>query len=482
MNPDQADNLRLPPQSVAAEQAVVGGLMLVPDTVWQIKGWLKEGDFYRREHRLIFRAILELVDKGKPFDAVTLGEWFDAHGLTEQIGGSSYLIELASTTPSAANIRAYAEIVREKSMLRQLIEAGTKVVQGGFQPDGRSAAEVVAEAQQAIFAVTGGGSLSVKTAKELSKEFFEQLQQDYEQGEHETGLITGFEDLDEATGGLQPGDFIIVAARPGIGKTVLAMNIAERVALAGKAVAVWSLEMSGNQLARRMQSSQSRVPDHILKRPWLLEDEHWSAINEATKRLMYAKLRVLDSPDLTIDEFEGQAYQLNAQEPLSLIVVDYLGLMTPPKAERHELAMGEISRRTKKLAKRLGVPIIGIHQLNRSVESRASREPTMADLRDTGRFEQDADIIALLHRERYYDESAPDDCQLHLAKHRGGPTKRLGLASRLDISRFENYGGNWVPYAQRKKLDSGKSSGGFDDDGGRPRRGSGRDRAPGRDA
>jgi replicative DNA helicase len=486
---DRIDSLRMPPQSNASEQAVLGGLMLSPESLWQIKDQLTESDFYRRDHRLIFRAITELAGKNKPFDVVTMGEWFEANALIDQVGGTGYLIDLASNTPSAANIRAYAEQVREKSVLRRLIEVGTEIVNDGFQPDGRAAGEVLAEAQQKMQGMVSNQPMRSQQAKVVLRKAFKALHEAYERGEHETGLLTGFADIDQATGGLQPEDFIILAARPGIGKTLLALNIAEHVAGVGKRVGVWSLEMSEQQLGMRMTSSLSRVPHDVLKRPWQLGDEHWPKLTDAVKNVAAFDMEILDAPDLTIDQLEGQAHQLHSRKPLDLIVVDYIGLMTPPKAERHELAMGEISRRIKKLAKRLRVPIIGVHQLNRSVESRAGREPGISDLRDTGRFEQDADMIWLMHRERYYDESAPDDCQLHIAKQRSGETRRLGLNSRLAVCRFENYEGSWVSYADRKKSKTSGSQNGFGDDD-KPRsrtsqprygNGRGRDRAAGGD-
>lgn len=257
------DALRVPPQSVEAEQAVIGGLMLAPDSLDRVGDFLTEHDFYRRDHRLIYRAIRELSEKSKPFDAVTLGEWFEANGLSEQIGGTGYLVELASSTPSAANIRAYAEIVREKAVLRQLIEAGTEIVNDGFQPEGRDSQEVLSAAEQRVFKIAEQGRrgrADFVSLREAMKDAFALLQERYENQGNVTGLPTGFTDLDEMTAGLQPSDLIILAARPAMGKTTLALNIAEFGAIkTRKAVAVYSMEMSASQLAFRLISSIGRV-------------------------------------------------------------------------------------------------------------------------------------------------------------------------------------------------------------------------------
>jgi replicative DNA helicase len=442
--------LRMPPVSVEAEQSVLGALLFDGPCLWRVTDLLTEDDFYRRDHRLIYRAILALSAKDQPFDVVTLGEWLEANGLAEQIGGTGYLVELTNTTPSSANVRAYAEIVREKALLRQLIEVGTEAVNDGFKPAGRTAGDVLGEAAQRLENLTHRQPMRVLSATSVLKAAWIEVSEGYSRGEAETGLLTGFTDLDECTAGLQPEDFVIVAARPGIGKTVLALNLAANVAQAGKRVAVWSLEMSAGQLGKRLLSSLSGVPHAHLKRPWTLEDEHWPHLTQAAQIARSLDLQILDAPDLSIEQLEGQAHQLHGRKPLDLIVIDYLGLMNPPKAERHELAMGEISRRVKKLAKRLRVPIVGVHQLNRGLESRSSKEPTIADLRDTGRFEQDADMIWLLHRESYYTPGAPEDCQLHVAKQRSGETKRLGLGADLARCRFLNFRGQWVAYVERK--------------------------------
>src|SRR5688572_32330417 len=296
------DALRVPPQSVEAEQAVIGGLMLAPDSLDRVGDFLTEHDFYRRDHRLIFRAIRDLSDKGRPFDAVTLGEWFESNSLSEQIGGTGYLIELASSTPSAANIRAYAEIVREKAVMRQLIEAGTEIVNDGFQPEGRDSQEVLSAAEMKVFKIAEQGRrgrADFVPLREAMKDAFTILQERYENQGSVTGLPTGFHDLDEMTAGLQPSDLIILAARPAMGKTTLALNIAEYGALkTKKSVAVFSMEMSSSQLAFRLISSIGRVNATRL-RTGQLEDEDWPRVTMAIKLLSEVEIFIDDTPALS---------------------------------------------------------------------------------------------------------------------------------------------------------------------------------------
>src|SRR5690606_34302124 len=289
----RVEQLRVPPHSIDAEQSVLGGLMLVPQSWDRIADRLTEEDFYRRDHRLLFRAIAELAEKGQPFDAVTLGEWLETRGLAEDAGGSAYVIELASTTPSAANIEAYADIVREKSILRQLIEVGTGIVNDGYQPEGRSSADVLESAEQSVFHIAEAGMRGRKgflPMREAVKDAFELLQARYEARGELTGLPSGFRDLDELTAGLQPSDLIIVAARPAMGKTSLALNMAQHAAIkTKKAAAVFSMEMSAPQLAFRLISSLGRV-DQSRLRTGQLEDEDWPRVTSAITLLSDARI------------------------------------------------------------------------------------------------------------------------------------------------------------------------------------------------
>jgi replicative DNA helicase len=438
------DALRVPPQSVEAEQAVIGGLMLAPEALDRVGDFLGEDDFYRRDHRLIFRAIRELSEKSKPFDAVTLGEWFDANGLADQIGGTGYLIELAATTPSAANIRSYAEIVREKAVLRQLIEVGTGIVNDGFKPEGRESSEVLAQAEMAVFKIAEQGRrgrADFVPLREAMKEAFQLLQERYENQGNVTGLPTGYTDLDEMTAGLQPSDLIILAARPAMGKTTLALNIAEFAALkTKKAVAVYSMEMSASQLAFRLISSIGRVNATRL-RTGQLEDEDWSRVNMAIKMLSDVKVFIDDTPALSPDVLRSKARRIKREHDLGLIVIDYLQLMTVPgTGENRATEISEISRSLKALAKELHVPVIALSQLNRGLESRTDKRPVMADLRESGAIEQDADIIMFIYRDEYYHKDSQDKglAEVIIGKQRNGPTGTVKLKFFGEYTRFDN--------------------------------------------
>ena len=439
------DALRVPPQSVEAEQAVIGGLMLAPDSLDRVGDFLTEHEFYRRDHRLIYRAIRELSEKNKPFDAVTLGEWFEANSLSEQIGGTGYLIELASTTPSAANIKAYAEIVREKAVLRQLIEAGTEIVNDGFQPEGRDSQEVLSAAEMKVFKIAEQGRrgrADFVPLREAMKDAFQILQERYENQGDVTGLPTGFHDLDEMTAGLQPSDLIILAARPAMGKTTLALNIAEYGALkTKKAVAVFSMEMSASQLAFRLISSIGRVNATRL-RTGQLEDEDWSRVNMAIKMLSEVKVMIDDTPALSPDVLRSKARRIKREHDLGLIVIDYLQLMSVPgNSENRATEISEISRSLKGLAKELNVPVLALSQLNRSLETRTDKRPVMADLRESGAIEQDADMIVFIYRDDYYNkENSPDKglAEIIIGKHRGGPTGSCKLKFFGEYTRFDN--------------------------------------------
>ncbi|GAB2654201.1 replicative DNA helicase [Arenimonas aestuarii] len=438
------DALRLPPQSVEAEQAVLGGLMLAPDSLDRVGDFLTEHDFYRRDHRLIYRAIRDLSEKNKPFDAVTLGEWFESNSLSEQIGGTGYLIELASTTPSAANIRAYAEIVREKAVLRQLIEAGTEIVNDGFQPEGRDSQEVLSAAEMRVFKIAEQGRrgrADFVSLRDAMKDAFQVLQERYENQGNVTGLPTGFADLDELTAGLQPSDLIILAARPAMGKTTLALNIAEFAALkTKKAVAVYSMEMSSSQLAFRLISSIGRINATRL-RTGQLEDEDWSRVNMAIKMLSEVKVFIDDTPALSPDVLRSKARRIKREHDLGLIVVDYLQLMqVPGTGENRTNEISEISRSLKALAKELNVPVVALSQLNRGLESRTDKRPVMADLRESGAIEQDADIIMFIYRDEYYHKDSGDKglAEVIIAKQRSGPTGTIKLKFFGEYTRFDN--------------------------------------------
>lgn len=439
------DQLRVPPQSIEAEQAVLGGLMLAPDAYDRVADQLVEDDFYRRDHQLIYRAIRELAEKNRPFDAVTLGEWFDSMGLSEQVAGGAYLIELASTTPSAANIAAYAEIVRDKAVLRQLIEVGTGIVNDGFQPDGRDSGEILAKAEQEVFAIAEAGARGRTDFTPVNKalsEAFDVLQTRYANGGSVTGLPTGYTEFDEMTAGLQNTDLLILAARPAMGKTTLALNMAEYAAFRSKkAVAIFSMEMSASQLALRLISSVGRVNAQRL-RSGQLEDEDWSRVTSAIRQLREAKIFIDDTPGLSPDVLRAKSRRLKREHDLGLIVIDYLQLMSVPgNSENRATEISEISRSLKHLAKELNLPVIALSQLNRSLETRADKRPVMADLRESGAIEQDADVIVFIYRDDYYNkETSPDKglAEVIIGKQRSGPTGSLKLKFFGEYTRFDN--------------------------------------------
>ncbi|MCD7098774.1 replicative DNA helicase [Stenotrophomonas sp. MMGLT7] len=439
------DQLRVPPHSVEAEQAVLGGLMLAPDAYDKVNDQLTENDFYRGDHRLIYRAIRELAEKDRPFDAVTLGEWFESQGKLEQVGDGAYLVELASTTPSAANIAAYAEIVRDKAVLRQLIEVGTNIVNDGFQPEGRDSAELLSNAEQQVFKIAEAGARGRADFVGMNnalKDAFEVLQSRFENGGSVTGLPTGYTEFDNMTAGLQPTDLVILAARPAMGKTTFALNIAEYAAIKSKkAVAVFSMEMSASQLAMRLISSNGRINATRL-RTGQLEDEDWSRVTGAISMLKQTKIFIDDTPGLSPDVLRSKARRLKREHDLGLIVIDYLQLMAVPgNSENRATEISEISRSLKGLAKELGVPVIALSQLNRSLETRTDKRPVMADLRESGAIEQDADMIVFIYRDDYYNkENSPDKglAEIIIGKQRSGPTGSIKLKFFGEYTRFDN--------------------------------------------
>ncbi|GAB3351451.1 replicative DNA helicase [Lysobacter tyrosinilyticus] len=439
------DQLRVPPQSVEAEQAVLGGLMLAPDAWDRVADRITDSDFYRRDHQLIYRAIRELAEKNRPYDAVTLGEWFESMGLSEQVAGGAYLIELAATTPSAANISAYADIVRDKAILRQLIDVGTDIVNNGFQPEGRDSGDILEEAERQVLAIAQANSTGKQDFTAVTQalaEAFDLLQTRYANGDGVTGLSTGYVELDMMTAGLQKTDLIILAARPAMGKTTLALNMAEYAAFRSKQpVAVFSMEMSASQLAMRLISSVGRVNAQRL-RTGQLEDEDWSRVTSAIRQLREVKIFIDDEPGLSPVKLAAKARRLKREHGLGLIVIDYLQLMSVPgNSENRATEISEISRSLKGLAKELQVPVIALSQLNRSLETRTDKRPVMADLRESGAIEQDADMIMFIYRDDYYNkENSPDKglAEVIIGKQRSGPTGSIKLKFFGEYTRFDN--------------------------------------------
>ncbi len=438
------ESMRVPPHSIEAEQSVIGSLMIDPNALERISSILSYTDFYRRDHQLIYKAIEELAQKNRPFDAVTIGEWFEAKGLAEHVGGTAYMIELCQTTPSAANITTYAEIVRDKAVLRGLIDVGTSIAEDGFSPGQRETSDLLAQAEQRVFAIAEQnrtGKKTVMSMKDAIKEAFEILQVRYESQGAVTGLPTGYTELDDMTAGFHPSDLIVLAARPAMGKTALALNIAEHAALrADKAVVVFSMEMSANQLAFRLISSIGRINAKKLK-TGQLEDEDWAKVSTAMKQLAASKIFIDDEPALSPAKLMSKARRLKREHDIGLVVVDYLQLMTVPgTSENRATEISEISRSLKALAKELNVPVVALSQLNRGLESRADKRPVMSDLRESGAIEQDADMIVFIYRDEYYHKDSMDKglAEIIISKHRNGPTGTVKLKFFGENTRFDN--------------------------------------------
>src|SRR6187431_3143914 len=411
---DEVARLRVPPHSIEAEQSVLGGLLL-DNSAWDRAGdLLTDSDFYRYEHKAIYAAVGALVTASKPADVITVFEQLQSHGKAEECGGIAYLNALAQSVPSAANLRRYAEIVRERAVLRKLIEASDEIATNAFNPQGRAVSQILDEAEGRIFKIGEEGSRTkqgFQSMDQLVVQLIDRVTELHENGAEEvTGVRTGFYDLDRMTAGLQAGDLIVLAARPSMGKTALALNIAEHVAVKeGLPVVVFSMEMGASQLALRMVGSLGRIDQSHLSTGKLRDDE-WGRLSEAVEKLGKVSLFIDESPALTPSEVRARARRQARQcGQLGLIVVDYLQLMTGSDGtsdENRATVLGEISRGLKSLAKELKCPVVALSQLNRSVESRTDKRPMMSDLRESGAIEQDADVIMFIYRDEYYTKDA----------------------------------------------------------------------------
>ena len=453
-NRDEAlEALKVPPHSMEAEQAVLGGLML-DNAAWdKVADLVAEEDFYRRDHRLIFRSVRRLAEQANPFDAVTLAEALENLGELENAGGIQYLGNLAANTPSAANIKSYASIVRERSVLRQLVQVANRIADSAFQPEGRGVNELLDEAEKAVYQIADQGARNKRGfvgMKELLTKAVERIDYLFSQDNHITGVPTGFDDFDSKTSGMQNSDLIIVAGRPSMGKTTFAMNIAENAAIKAQVpVAVFSMEMPGEQLAMRMMSSLGRIDQHRV-RTGKLTDDDWPRLTSAVQILSDAPIFIDDTPGLTPTELRARARRLSREHGLGLIVVDYLQLMqgsANAAKENRATEISEISRSLKGLAKELNVPVIALSQLNRGLEQRTDKRPIMSDLRESGAIEQDADVIVFIYRDEVYNEDSNDKgiAEILIRKQRNGPIGTTRLAFLGQFTRFENLAHD--PYA-----------------------------------
>ena len=442
LRPD--DEPRTPPHSVEAEQAVLGGLMLDPNAWDAVADVVSAADFYRRDHRLIFEAIAEVAEVRGTCDVVTVNEHLERKGRLDEVGGQHYVLMLAKDTPSAAYVRTYAEIIRERSILRQLATAGAEIAASAIDGRGRLASELVDEAERRVFEIAERGSrgkAGFRAVRDILPETIDRLDTLHQSPGDIRGVPTGFTLLDKKTAGLQPGDLVVVAGRPSMGKSTLAVNIAEYAAIdKGIPAAIFTMEMSSEQMTLRMISSLGRVSASHL-RTGQFNDEDWSRIQGAMAQLQTAPIYLDESPALTPTELRARARRLKRERGLGLVIVDYLQLMqVPGTKENRATEISEISRGLKALAKELQVPVIAISQLNRAVEQRTDKRPVMSDLRESGAIEQDADLIALIYREEVYDQNTTRRgiAEIIIAKQRNGPTGQVDLAFLGEFSRFEN--------------------------------------------
>jgi replicative DNA helicase len=442
-------SLRIPPHSIEAEQSVLGGLLLDNAAFDKIADLVGEEDFYRDEHKRIYRQIRKLLERSKPVDVVTVAESLDLAGEGGETGGLAYLGELAANTPSAANIRRYAEIVRERAILRQLVTAGDEIAGSAFNPLGRDPKQLLDEAEAKVFAIAEGGfrhQSGFQHINPLLTQVVERIQElhDRENPSEITGIPTGYHDLDAKTSGLQPGDLLIVAGRPSMGKTSFALNMAENVAIeVGLPVAVFSMEMGGAQLAMRMLSSVGKLDAHRV-RTGRLNDDEWSRLSFALGKMHEAPLYIDETPALNPIDLRARARRLHRQcGKLGLIVIDYLQLMSSANGsgENRATEISEISRSLKGLAKELSVPVIALSQLNRSLEQRPNKRPVMSDLRESGAIEQDADVIMFIYRDEVYNPDTPDkgSAEIIIGKQRNGPIGMVRLTFLGEYTRFENF-------------------------------------------
>jgi replicative DNA helicase len=444
----QVAQLRIPPHSVEAESSVLGGLLL-DNAAWDRVGdLLTDADFYRYEHKLVYAAVGGLINASKPADVITVYEQLQSLGKADEVGGLAYLNSLAQYVPSAGNIRRYAEIVRERSILRKLVSASDEIATNAFNPQGKAVDQILDEAEQKIFNIGEEGSRmkqGFQDMKSLVVQLLDRVQEMADNPNDITGVPSGFYDLDRMTSGMQAGDLIILAARPSMGKTSLAINIAEHVALnEGLPVAVFSMEMGAAQLAVRIVGSIGRIDQGHL-RTGKLTDEEWPRLTEAIEKLREISLHIDETPGLTVSELRANARRLARQcgGKLGLIVVDYLQLMSVSGGmadENRATAVGEISRGLKMLAKELGCPLIALSQLSRGVEARTDKRPMMSDLRESGAIEQDADVIMFIYRDDYYnkDSKEPGVSEVIISKQRNGPTGTVKLAFVKQLTKFEN--------------------------------------------
>ncbi len=431
---------RTPPQDIQAEQSVLGGMLLSKDAIADVVEELRSGDFYRPAHETIYDAILDLYGRGEPADAVTVSNELSKRGDLTRIGGGPYLHTLISSVPTAANAGHYARIVRERAVLRRLVEAGTRITQMGYAVDGGDVDDLVNSAQAEVYAVTERrASEDYRPLSEIMVEVTDEISNNQNHGDGLVGVPTGFRDLDNLTNGLHGGQMIIIAARPAIGKSTLALDICRAASIdAGITSVIFSLEMGRTELTMRLLAAESGIELNRLRKG-NLDDQHWIKIAGTQSRISEAPLFVDDSPNMSLMEIRAKCRRLKQRHNLGLVVVDYLQLMSSgKKVESRQQEVSEFSRALKLLAKELEVPVIAVAQLNRGPEMRQDKKPMMADLRESGSLEQDADLVMLLHREDVYDADSQraGEADIIVAKHRNGRTDTISVAFQGHLARF----------------------------------------------
>ncbi len=441
--------LKVPPNSIEAEQSLLGGLM-IDNSAWEkVADLIIASDFYRKDHQLIFGGIAQLAETSNPCDVVTVSEFLDNRDELDAAGGLEYLALLSNETPGAANVRAYAKILRERSSLRALISAGNQISGSAYATEGRTASDLVDEAERLVFEIAEKGSrgqVGFRPLKNILPDAVDRIDLLHQSGGDISGIPTGYNEFDKLTAGLQAGELIVIAGRPSMGKTTLAVNIAENAAIGARIpTAIFSMEMPSQQLAFRMISSLGRV-DQTHLRTGKFPDEDWSRINTAVQLMSDAPIFIDDSASLSPTEIRARARRLKREHGLGLIVVDYLQLMqVHGSTENRATEISEICRSLKALAKELELPIIALSQLNRSVEQRTDKRPVMSDLRESGAIEQDADLIVFIYREEVYNPETPRKgvADISIAKQRNGPIGDFPLTFVGRFTKFEN----WVPDA-----------------------------------
>jgi replicative DNA helicase len=448
MADESINKLRLPPHSIEAEQSLLGGLLIDNEALDKVADVVSVSDFYRQDHQIIYQHIHQLIERSQPADIVTVGESLESNAELNTVGGLEYLGLLAENTPTAANIRGYAQIVRERSIMRNLVQVGTEIVDSALSPQGRDAQQLLDESESKIFQIAEAGKndrIGFTDIKELLPQVAERIDQLFQRDNPSdvTGVPTGYKDLDMMTSGLQPGDLVIIAGRPSMGKTSLALNIAEYVAIdTGLPAAIFSMEMASTQLVSRLIGSVGKLNQHKM-RTGQLDDNDWEKLSYALGQLNEAPIFIDEGSALNPYEVRARARRLHKQcGKLGLVVIDYLQLMeTAGSSENRATEISEISRSLKSLAKELNVPVVALSQLNRSVEQRPDKRPVMSDLRESGAIEQDADVIMFIYRDEVYNPESPDKgvAEIILAKQRNGPVGRVKLTFLGEFTKFENY-------------------------------------------